>query len=626
MCLGFFYHLYHFIWILFIVSTLDFLTTRTNCDCGGRDSGKEIVEILIWSGGSWCGFTTGEYFNTPNFLGHPIDKKKWNCPVDCRFLVDKTKIGNVDAVLFEAQPVSGFMDLYMRDVPNFPQKYPGQSWINFGYETHFYFHLNGNHGYMDYIDINMTYSLNSQVPITLTCLWGGGNVSDLLEPPPKKSKEKCVAMTITNCFAAGAAYRTTYIKELMQYIPVDSYGECLHNKDLPKEMSAHLYSDFGASMRSKIKLIRDYKFVLSFENNNVTDYVTEKMINVFQAGTVPVYMGAPNADPYWIPGEHSIVKTDGFKGPRELAQYLRRMCDDDVEYQRFFEWKRKGLSAHFQKRIDECVFYGAECRLCQYILEKRKALENQQDLELIGELRKQTHYYHALQLHRDKHQYLQLNHAEILTTLETQFSIVLWLKTLQPESPLLDSGFLRLSLKEIWHRSYLELCVGNRCFVSTRPLAMESWYHVGVVFRKSQVNFYINGKENSFSEFDFKLREYRADTKDSFSSEPSSEHPRILLIGATKDRNDSFFDGFLDDISIWSVAFDRKIMYDIVWKVFSGNEPNLIAYWSFNHAPNDLLNDSSPNKLHALWNSANNDLPDFVEMLSKPLVTANELL
>jgi len=80
MCLGFFYHLYHFIWILFIVSTLDFLTTRTNCDCGGRDSGKEIVEILIWSGGSWCGFTTGEYFNTPNFLGHPIDKKKMELP------------------------------------------------------------------------------------------------------------------------------------------------------------------------------------------------------------------------------------------------------------------------------------------------------------------------------------------------------------------------------------------------------------------------------------------------------------------------------------------------------------------------------------------------------------------
>jgi hypothetical protein len=57
-----------------------------------------------------------------------------------------------------------------------------------------------------------------------------------------------------------------------------------------------------------------YKFALAFENNNVTDYVTEKYVNVLQAGTVPVYMGAPNIDS-WVPGERAIIKTSDFSGP-----------------------------------------------------------------------------------------------------------------------------------------------------------------------------------------------------------------------------------------------------------------------------------------------------------------------
>jgi hypothetical protein len=91
----------------------------TLSDCGGRNLGKEIVEVLIWSGGSWAGFTYGDIFPEPNYLGDTIDKSEsilnlifsndkavWNCPVDCRYTVDKNRVGNVDAVIFEAQPIT----------------------------------------------------------------------------------------------------------------------------------------------------------------------------------------------------------------------------------------------------------------------------------------------------------------------------------------------------------------------------------------------------------------------------------------------------------------------------------------------------------------------------------------
>jgi len=35
----------------------------------------------------------------------------------------------------------------------------------------------------------------------------------------------------SNCLSGGAKERTEYVKELMNHIHVDSYGECLHNKD-----------------------------------------------------------------------------------------------------------------------------------------------------------------------------------------------------------------------------------------------------------------------------------------------------------------------------------------------------------------------------------------------------------
>jgi hypothetical protein len=60
----------------------------------------------------------------------------------------------------------------------------------------------------------------------------------------------------TNCNSGGATARTAYAKEFMEYIPVDSFGKCLQNKELPKEMQFPIYSDHGSSMRNKVKIFR----------------------------------------------------------------------------------------------------------------------------------------------------------------------------------------------------------------------------------------------------------------------------------------------------------------------------------------------------------------------------------
>jgi hypothetical protein len=73
--------------------------------------------------------------------------------------------------------------------------------------------------------------------------------------------DKCVAFMATNCIAAGATHRSSYVKEMMSHIHIDSLGQCFHNKDLPKHMQFPIYSDHGSSMRNKVKAFKLLQFV-----------------------------------------------------------------------------------------------------------------------------------------------------------------------------------------------------------------------------------------------------------------------------------------------------------------------------------------------------------------------------
>lgn len=86
-------------------------------------------------------------------------------------------------------------------------------------------------------------------------------------------------------------------------------------------MNFPIYSNHGQSMKNKIILFRDYKFALIPENFNWTDYVTEKIMNAFQAGTVPVYMGSETVDD-WSPGPKSVIKVSDFRDQKELAGFF----------------------------------------------------------------------------------------------------------------------------------------------------------------------------------------------------------------------------------------------------------------------------------------------------------------
>jgi hypothetical protein len=48
-----------------------------------------------------------------------------------------------------------------------------------------------------------------------------------------------------------------------------------------------------------IQFYRQFRFVITMENSEESHYVTEKIINGFRAGIIPVYWGSPNVHCYF---------------------------------------------------------------------------------------------------------------------------------------------------------------------------------------------------------------------------------------------------------------------------------------------------------------------------------------
>lgn len=52
-------------------------------------------------------------------------------------------------------------------------------------------------------------------------------------------------------------------------------------------------------IRGKIEGLRDYRYSITIENGEMENYFTEKILDCFLTGTVPIYKGCPNIDKYF---------------------------------------------------------------------------------------------------------------------------------------------------------------------------------------------------------------------------------------------------------------------------------------------------------------------------------------
>jgi len=90
-----------------------------------------------------------------------------------------------------------------------------------------------------------------------------------------------------------------------------------------------ILSVYKGVARSKLETLARYKFALCYENMAMPGYVTEKLFDCFFAGTIPVYLGAPDVREY-VPDD-TFIDMRRFIAYRDLYDFLLRMPDSRTE-------------------------------------------------------------------------------------------------------------------------------------------------------------------------------------------------------------------------------------------------------------------------------------------------------
>ncbi|CAH2106151.1 unnamed protein product [Euphydryas editha] len=135
-----------------------------------------------------------------------------------------------------------------------------------------------------------------------------------------------------------ATERDAYVKELMKFIEIDSYGACLNNKEMPKKFREDYLNNLNEE--EFLHYISRYMFVVAIENGVCDDYVTEKFWRAIKIGTVPIYFGSPTIRD-WLPNNKSAILIEDFPRPKQMSDYLKMLLNNNNLYEEYVTHKTK---------------------------------------------------------------------------------------------------------------------------------------------------------------------------------------------------------------------------------------------------------------------------------------------
>ncbi|BFZ05977.1 hypothetical protein BsWGS_09015 [Bradybaena similaris] len=249
------------------------------------------------------------------------------CSKTCELTVNATRFAEADVVVFFSH---SHIVAEVDSIP--PSKQPGQIWVFFSVESppnsgSFRF---GNEAWHGLFNWTMSYRYDSE-------FWHGyvrsarrvQPVANEIRVENEKmwrelfsKKEKLVAWFVSNCDTNSR--RERYVRKLSKYIPVDIYGACGTLKCADHDVCDKM-------LRAK------YKFYLAFENALCQDYVTEKLLKIFNiGGIIPVVRGG--ADYHKLFPPNSVIDTSDFSSPESLANHLQELASNEDAYIKMLRW------------------------------------------------------------------------------------------------------------------------------------------------------------------------------------------------------------------------------------------------------------------------------------------------
>jgi hypothetical protein len=259
-------------------------------------------------------------------------------PAPLELTEDRRRLREADVVVFHLPTLHRLL---------LPRKRPGQIWAAWYMECEQHYRRMQNAHFMSRFELKLCYRQDADIMVSYVPFEFAQQPLPRL-PSPQHQHLCC-------SFISGRADRSgrgAYLRELAKHLEVHEYGR-LGNRTIP--------NDKGRA--SKLETLSRYRFCLAFENAIAPDYVTEKFYDPLLAGSVPVYLGAPNVAEF-APVEGCYINAADFAGPAELAGYLLQLARDEPAYNRYLDWRERPFSEPFKsvcRKMDRPVLE----RLCE---------------------------------------------------------------------------------------------------------------------------------------------------------------------------------------------------------------------------------------------------------------------
>ena len=129
-----------------------------------------------------------------------------------------------------------------------------------------------------------------------------------------KAKEGFCSFVVSNCFAQDK--RAELFHKISEYKEVASGGRYLNN--------------IGGAVKDKLAFTRKYKFAIACENACYRGYTTEKIVDAFAAGAVPIYFGDPDAVKDFNP--KAFIHCADYKDFDAVLEKVKELDQDDEKY------------------------------------------------------------------------------------------------------------------------------------------------------------------------------------------------------------------------------------------------------------------------------------------------------
>lgn len=160
----------------------------------------------------------------------------------------------------------------------------------------------------------------------------------LLKKRHESLKEECLGRKFCATVVSNGnadPMRDRILDEISKYKRVDSGGKYRNNIEIPN------------GVPNKLEFQKNYKFALAIENASFPGYTTEKLIEAFAAGGIPIYWGDPNVGKYF--NEKAFINIMSYPSLDEAVEEIRRADENKDVYMRYLSEPALRDTDHFEK-------------------------------------------------------------------------------------------------------------------------------------------------------------------------------------------------------------------------------------------------------------------------------------